>query len=1004
MSTQALRPWTELVRLHPDVEAGELTEAMFAIDLGAVAAGDPNVPIVNRDPEAFFRATYLTADLRRILQEVLASLAGKAGYNRVLKLRTPFGGGKSHTLAALLHAARSRPALKASAGQWASIHPHVAEKAEPYGQAKVLKLDDIPDPGPVSVAVFDGEKFDARTGKVVEVVGQAASLSDQQASSRQHIRTMWGWLAWQIDPKRAFPIVADHDRDQVSPGGDVIKEMLTTGASGRPVLLLLDEVLKYMERAGAVAVLDSTLQRQAKDFFQNLTVEVAGSTNAVLVYSLTWSAREAGGNVALLSEIDKIAARVDQLREPVSGDEILPVLQRRLLGGPPPESLALEVANAYSEVVTHMRQADADTPSARREAEEEGIRLRDRMKAAYPFHPALIDVMKERWTSLDAFQRTRGALRFLATCLHSLKAEGGARPLLGPADIPLKSADVRLKMLKELGAQGDFDPVLTADIEGPNARAKQIDERLARETPALASVRPAARLATAIFAYSFGGLRREVSGESETLPPGVTEAELLASCVGPDLDNITARAVLAELRNKCLFLHHDGVRYCFKKEPNVTKLIEDAEQEVARKPEEIRQNIRELLGERLKGHPGAIIWPEKSLDLPDREPRFLAGYLPLEFAALSKAEQEAQAVELLTRYGDGPRRYRNGVGLAVPDKRQVEPLRRAVQYLMAIARVEEKKRQHRLTKDQLEQLKERRGTESAAAESALRNLYAAVWLPRVEENGRICLERIEVGGRPLQATGVHERVMELLTAMGIKRVYDTLAPRKIIERVRLGEPIAPGELPRLGVRTSDVRDAFFEVIEPPRLSSDVPLRAAIARGIAERVFGYTTVGQAAGLPAIVGQAAGLPAAAGGRFQVSPDRVLIGRQVADDEIDLDTGFLMLPSAIPAPAQPLVTTPATDDAATTTGVPAAGGEGTGPAVTPPSDQAQRVVSLRFKATREQVFKAFRAIANLADKADDGRITISVEATSEAGFDKSWLRNAVEGPLDEAEVDVP
>src|SRR5438094_4747801 len=110
MSTQMLRPWTDVVKLHPDVESDNLPEAVFAIDLGAIAAGDPNVPVVNRDPEAFFRATYLTADLGRLLDEVLASLAGKSGYNRVLKLRTPFGGGKSHTLAALLHASRDRRA------------------------------------------------------------------------------------------------------------------------------------------------------------------------------------------------------------------------------------------------------------------------------------------------------------------------------------------------------------------------------------------------------------------------------------------------------------------------------------------------------------------------------------------------------------------------------------------------------------------------------------------------------------------------------------------------------------------------------------------------------------------------------------------------------------------------------------------------------------------------------------------------------------------------------
>jgi hypothetical protein len=73
--------------------------------------------------------------------------------------------------------------------------------------------------------------------------------------------------------------------------------------NGRPVLLLLDEVLKYMERSGAVAVLDSTLRRQAMDFFQNLTVEVAGSPNAALVFSLQWSAREAMQNVALDTEL-----------------------------------------------------------------------------------------------------------------------------------------------------------------------------------------------------------------------------------------------------------------------------------------------------------------------------------------------------------------------------------------------------------------------------------------------------------------------------------------------------------------------------------------------------------------------------------------------------------------------------------------------------------------------------------------------------------------------------
>lgn len=958
MSTRALRPWTDLVKLHPDVEGGALTEAVFAIDLGAIAAGDPNVPVVNRDPEAFFRATYLTADLQKLLEEVLASLTGKSGYNRVLKLRTPFGGGKSHTLASLLHAARKREALDGI----------------PEGKAFAR-------PKNVAVAVFDGEKFDARNGKELE--------------GGRTIRTMWGWIAWQIDPERAFPIVADHDQDRVAPGGDVIRDLLTKGAGGRPVLLLLDEVLKYMERAAAVSVLDSTLQRQAKDFFQSLTVEVAGSTNAALVYSLTWSAREALGNVALLAEIDKLAARVDQLREPVTGDEILPILQRRLLGAAPDHKAATDVATSYQEVVTGMQRAHAETPAERQQAEEEGRLLRDRMRAAYPFHPALIDVMRERWTAVDAFQRTRGALRFLASCLHSLKRNGGAQPLLGPGDVPLKDVDVRVKMLKELGVQNDYDPVITADIDGPNARAKRIDDRLARETPALASVKPATRLATAILLYSFGGLRREGLGDAETLPPGVTESELLAACVGPDLDNITATAVLSELRNACLYLHYDGVRYCFKKDPNVTKLIEDAEQSVSREEAQtkghgpVRDKIKEMLEARLAGHHTAVVWPGRSPEISDEDPRFLVAYLPLEFAGEGKAEQERQARELLSRYGDRPRRYRNGLGLAIPEKKQIEALRRAVRYLLAIERVDAKKQQLRLTKDQLDQLKERKRTEEAAAESCFRDLYAAVWLPRVE-GGEIDIERVERGGRPLQAAAIHERIMELLTSVGTPRVHGSVTPRKIAERVKLGEPVRQGESPVLGIKASEVLESFFRDIAPPRLESSSVLRKAIARGVTEGAFAYTSGAQ----PAL---------ASDGKFQVSRDKLVIGSTLADDEVDFDSGFIMVPAAVPAPAvrEP---TPGVPGAVPVPGTAQPGApEGT-PLPTPGAvaQGRQNTIRLRFKATRDQVFKAFPAIANLADKSDGGRVRVNVEGSSSEGFDPSWLRNAVEEPLHEADIE--
>jgi len=638
--------------------------------------------------------------------------------------------------------------------------------------------------------------------------------------------------------------------------------------------------------------------------------------------------------------------------------------------------------------------------------------------------------MRERWTAVDAFQRTRGALRFLASCLHSLKKNGGAQPLLGPGDVPLRDVDVRAKMLKELGVQNDYDPVITSDIDGPNARAKRIDERMARETPALASVKPATRIATSILLYSFGGLRRDLpaatraaqaggSGDDETLPAGVTESELLAACVGPDLDNITATAVLSELRTSCLYLHYDGVRYCFKKDPNVTKLIEDAEQGVAREDARARTNgpvrgkIKEMLDAHLAGHHNAQIWPAKSQDIPDEDPRFLVGYLPLEFAGESKSEQECHAKEMLSKYGDKPRRYRNGVGLAIPDKKQIEALRRAIRYLLAIERVEAKKQQLRLTKDQLDQLKERKRTEQAAAESCFRELYTAVWLPRVV-GGELELEKVERGGRPLQATGVHERIMELLTSDRFRRVNGTVTPRKIMERVRLGESlpapqasrqagVAEGDLPARsaqagppirGVRTSDVLEAFFRDISPPRLESATVLRKGIARGIAEGVFAYTS----GGLPKL---------GEDGKFQVPREKVVVARPLAEDEVDFDSGFLMVPSAVPeAPAVPTTGTTGGGPEALPPGLApptTPTGPGTGPATAGTRTDRLKRISLVFKASRDQVFKAFPAIANLADKSDDERVKIRIEGTAADGYDPLWLRNAVEEPLDEADIDL-
>jgi hypothetical protein len=946
MSTSyVLRPWTEIVHLDRDVERDNLTESVFAIDVGAISAGDPNVPHVNRDPEAFFRGTYLTTDLRRLLEEVLASLSGATGYNRVLKLRTPFGGGKSHTLAALLHAVRNRNALNVI----------------PEGKG-------LADPESAVAAVFDGEKF---------------SVQGKDLPDGRRIHTMWGWIAAQLGDA-SYAAIEKLDKDRVSPSGDDIQKML----AGGPKLLLLDEVLKYMERAAAVAVLDSTLARQAKDFFQNLTVEVAGSPNAVMVYTLQWSARESLDNQALLSELDHLASRVDDLRQPVGDDEIIHVVKRRLLSEEPESAHAAEVAQIFQQVVTKQRRASAATQFEQEQADAEGARLRDQIKSNYPFHPATLEVMRGRWASLPDFQRTRGALRFLATCLRTAKKQGPQRALLGPADIPLHNADVRNALYKELGLHNEYDAIFTEDLVGQNARVKRIDERLAKESPALANVQPAIRLATAILMYSFGGLRREADGQDEMLPPGISEQELLSVCLGPDLDSITAGSVLADLRNTCVYLHFDGVRYVFKKDPNVTKLIEEAEGLIAAQESQsqpVRNKIKELLNKKVAGQRSAIVWPEKPADIADKDPSFLIGYLPLEFTKQTKKEQEKVAKEFFEKHGDGLRKFRNGVGLAIPQVGTVASLERAVRSLLAIEKVESNKMQLRLTKEQLDQLKERRKTEETAIEYSLRELYTAVWLPRIE-GGQIAIEKVESGGRALAATGTHERIMELLITTS-RKVFATLTARKIVESLKLGEAVDAGQLPRNGIKSSEVLESFYSILGLTRLESSEVIRKAIANGVngEHPEFGYWSGAE----PAL---------GADGRYQVNVYRVVFHRTIDPAEIDFDTGFLIMPAAMPVEATPATPTGVPGDE-TEKEVPREGEQAPTPSGSVPTQPGlglRDTVHLSFRANRDQIFKSFPAIANLADAA--GEVAIDVTAEKGDGFDEAWLRNAVLEPLDE------
>ncbi|MBC7327984.1 ATP-binding protein [bacterium] len=98
-----MRPFSSIAHPHRDILEGRLELNIFAADLWEVFKG--RGPDEYRDPDLFFRRTYLTRNLKELLNMAQKRLSGQGG-DPIIQLQTPFGGGKTHSLIALYHKAQ----------------------------------------------------------------------------------------------------------------------------------------------------------------------------------------------------------------------------------------------------------------------------------------------------------------------------------------------------------------------------------------------------------------------------------------------------------------------------------------------------------------------------------------------------------------------------------------------------------------------------------------------------------------------------------------------------------------------------------------------------------------------------------------------------------------------------------------------------------------------------------------------------------------------------------
>ena len=547
-----------------EIRRGRVAEADFAADLAAVLRGD--APADYQEPARFFENTHPTRGLKRLLEHVCRRLSGAGGEAAaIFRLDTSFGGGKTHGLIALTHAARNPE----------TVPEEFLDPALRPG-------------GSVRVAAFDGENAEPAGGR---------RLADGVSP-----KTPWGEIAWALAGRPGFDRVRESDEQGVAPGAETIRDLF----GGEPTLILLDELALYLRKVKRAAQKDAAGQLTA--FLSVLFKAVETAPNAAVVFTLALGKegavdayREENQWIAdRMAELGSVAARKATLLNPTEEDETAPVLRRRLFEDIDQSRLDEAVA-AYRTV---WRAHGKEGELSREARQPETL---DRFRDGYPFHPELLDTLTRKVSTLNDFQRVRGMLRLLTRTVAHLweerPADAGAIHL---HHVPVGSGAISSELITRLG-QKALEPALNADVGGKSrSLAEEIDDELHRGLPPYG-----AYAARTIFLHTLAF--------NEPLR-GCSARRLRYSMVGPGTDF----AYIEETRKRFLqdsaYLDdRPGAPLRFLAEANLNKIIRTREGMVD--PEEARVEIRDrietIFDSGNKAEMEAVFFPGGPSDIPD---------------------------------------------------------------------------------------------------------------------------------------------------------------------------------------------------------------------------------------------------------------------------------------------------------------------------------------------------------------------------------------------------
>ena len=832
-ASTTLKPWRELITPHRDVAGGHYQSAEFAADLWQVHLGEGSDEY--RNPEEFFRRTYLTESLRRLLTGALRRIASGNG-DPVVQLQTNFGGGKTHSMLALYHL---------FSGGDAGALLGVDELLAAAGVAKLPKVR-----------------------RVVLVGNKISPGNPSRKADGTLVRTLWGELAWQLGGAKAFARVAEDDARATSPG-DALRELFN--AYG-PCIVLIDEWVAYARQLHDQKDLPGGDFETQFSFAQALTESAKLAKNCLLVVSLPASDtpesphaagddEEVGGERgrAALLRLRNVIGRLDAPWTPATAEEGFEIVRRRLFEPMlDPEHFKQRdvVARAFHELYLAQR---AEFPAECSDSDYE-----KRLRAAYPIHPEVFDRLYRDWGSLPKFQRTRGVLRLMASVIHCLWERGDRSPLIMPATLPIDDARVRDELTRYLS--DSWKPIIESDVDGPNSLPLRIDA----EAPNLGKLSATRRVARTIYLGS--------APLSAAATMGLDDRRVkLGSAMPGEAVPIFGDA-MRRLASAATFLYQDGTRYWYSTQPTVAKLARDRANQLLREPDkvahEIEQRLRADVAQRGEFE-RIVVMPNSGADVPDELDTRLVVLGPQH--AYSKTPgnaAEAAAKAVLESRGSAPRLYRNTLVFAAPDAARLQDLEAAVRDFLAWQSIVAQKDELNLTAHQARQAETQLRSAGSTVQARLPETYQWVLVPvQATPQAVVTWEALKLtGSDPLALRALKKLRSEdlLLTGLGGTRL------RMDLDKVPLwrGEHVAIAQL---------VQD-FASYLYLPRLIRASVLAEAARSGVALLTWEQDTFAYAEGWDAEAQRYRGLQRSVDLSLRADDAGLLVKPGVARQQLD------------------------------------------------------------------------------------------------------------------------